>query len=100
MFPELHLTSAYTSVIAVGSQMQVTVYAPAGQNVSDIQMSVDGQTLSWNDETGFASGGENVTVMSNTNQYVQFLFNGISGTGSFDFQVTICSEDGGVIDPS
>lgn len=100
LFPDDHMTSAYTSVMAKGSLLQITVYAPEGQNISDIQMSVDGQTLNWNDDDGFASGGENVSVQSNTNQTVKFLFNGLSGTGNFDFQVTICSEDGSNIDPS
>ena len=63
-------------------------------------MSIGGQTYIWNDETGFAGAAPDVTVTQNANQSVQFLFDNVGDTGSFDFQVTICSEDGGAIDPS
>ena len=100
LFPDEHLTTSYSAVIAVGAQLQASFYAPAGQNISDVQMSMGGQTYTWNDETGFAGAASDVTVITNTNQSVQFLFGSVGGTGNFDFQVTICSEDGGAIDPS
>lgn len=102
LFPSQHSIDAYSSLSVSPDKTSVLAnfYAPEGNNVTNIEINLNGQTVSWDSETGFTAGGENVQVLSSTYQKVTFFISGMSGTGSIDFQITICAEDGEEIDPS